>query len=63
MPSLVNIFMISTEKPLVDQLISTIKKLLLDEDRTVKEQYPLLEHCNASISLFIQVIVFNYLRA
>lgn len=61
MPSLVNIFKTSTEKLLVDQYIGTIHKLLLDEDRTVQEQRSILEHCNTSISLLLQVIqIFKY---
>lgn len=48
-PSIVNIFKIWTEKPLVDKLIDTINKLLIDGDRTVQEQRPLLEYCNSSI--------------
>lgn len=51
MPSLINIFTNMVEKPLVDKLIGTINKLLLDEDRTVQELRPLLEHCITSISI------------
>jgi len=58
MSSLVNIFKISTEKPLVDKLIGTINKLLCDEDRTVQEQRSVLEYCNTSINHTIQV---NYI--
>lgn len=58
MPSLVNIFKISTEKPLVDKLISTINKLVFDKDRTVQEQHTLLEYCNSSINQILQVIIF-----
>lgn len=59
MPSLVDIFKTSTEKLLVDKLIGTIHKLLCDGDRTVQEQHSLLEHCNHSISLLIQVTILN----
>lgn len=55
-PSLVNIFKVSTEKSLVDKLFSTINKLILDEDRTVQEQRQLLERCNSSIGQILQVI-------
>lgn len=58
MPSLVNIFKISTEKPLVDKLISTINKLVFDKDRTVQEQRTFLEYCNSSINQILQVIIF-----
>ncbi|XP_025425669.1 serine/threonine-protein phosphatase 4 regulatory subunit 4-like isoform X2 [Sipha flava] len=54
MPNLVNIFKISTEKSLVDKLICTINILLVDEDRSVLEQRPILEYCNASINHIIQ---------
>jgi len=57
MSSIVNIFKISTEKPLVDKLIDTINKLLYDKDRTVQEQRPLLEYCNTTIGLILQVII------
>lgn len=56
MSSIVNIFKISTEKPLVDKLIDTINKLLNDKDRTVQEQRPLLEYCHTTIGLILQVI-------
>jgi hypothetical protein len=59
MPNLVNIFKISTEKSLVDKLICTINILLVDEDRSVLEQRPILEYCNASINHIIQVNVVN----
>jgi len=55
MSSIVNIFKISSEKPLVDKLIDTINKLLHDEDRTVQEQRPLLEYCNTTIGFILQV--------
>jgi len=58
-PSLVNIFKVSTEKSLVDKLVSTINKLILDEDRTVQEQRTLLEHCNSSIAQILQVITLT----
>lgn len=57
MPSLVTIFKTSTEKLLVNKLINAINKFLFDEDRIVQEQRPLLEYCNASLSLIIQVII------
>lgn len=57
MSSIVNIFKISTEKSLVDKLIDTINKLLYDKDRTVQEQRPLLEYCNSTIGLILQVII------
>lgn len=55
MPSLVNIFKISTEKSLVDKLICSINILLIDGDRSVMEQRPLLEHCSASINHIMRV--------
>lgn len=58
MSSLVNIFKLSTEKPLVDKLIGTINKLLFDEDHTVQEQRSILEYCNSSINLMIQVTLY-----
>jgi len=62
MSNLVNIFKISTEKPLVDKLIETINKLLCDEDRTVQEQRPLLEYCNTTVDLILRVIISNCLN-
>lgn len=56
MSSLVKIFKNSSEKPLVDKLIVTINKLLLDKDRTVQEQRPALEYCYSSISHLLLVI-------
>jgi len=58
MSSLVNIFKISIEKPLVDKLIGTINKLLFDEDRTIQEQRSVLEYCNSSINLTIRVTLY-----
>lgn len=58
MSNLVEIFKVSTEKPLITKLNSTINKLLLDEDRIVQEHYQLLENCNISINVIIQV---NYI--
>lgn len=57
MPSIVNIFKMWTEKPLVDKLIDTINKLLIDGDRTVQEQRPLLEYCNTTIGHILRVII------
>lgn len=62
MSNIVNIFKISTEKPLVDKLIDTINKLLCDEDRTVQEQRPLLEYCNTTVDLILRVIISNCLN-
>ncbi|XP_025200082.1 serine/threonine-protein phosphatase 4 regulatory subunit 4-like [Melanaphis sacchari] len=54
MSSIVNILNVSNEKLLVDKLIDAINKLLIDGDRTVQEQRPLLEYCNTTISHIIQ---------
>lgn len=62
MSSIVNTFKISTEKPLIDKLIDTINKLLFDKDRTVQEQRPVLEYCNTTIGLILQVIMVNCLN-